>query len=272
MRVKTMAILLALAVSLVGAGPALATWVWVGENIDIHQNKHVPVNDFHLEGTITSASGGVPTLQYTIDDLFYPNPASSITPLGGGAYKFTIDWLSPIDIPYCTELHLGAFFLVNDHNVMIDKKGWWTYNGQPVGNWPAVGFSVPDNRTFTLQGANVPVTVQYLDFIRLQWPGDPRAMFNQLNAAQSDNLGTWSRAINSPMSLPAESFFDIFFDVYVGPTIPGDFLLTRVFAEWPDEPAGRWFFEVHQSAPLPGAVWLLGGGLAALAALRRWRA
>lgn len=270
MQVRKVAMLLALTVSLLGAAPALAATVWVGENLDIHQNKTSPVNDFHIQGTIQSASGGVPTLQYHIDDVF-TSFSSTITALGGGFYSFTADWSRTNHIPYCTVVHLGLFFQVNDYNVMINKTGWWTHDGAPAGNWPMVGFEVPDNSRFRLQGGNVNLNVSQLQFLRLPWTANPQSMFDALTVGASDSLGTWV-AGTAPGTLTAGSFFDVDFDTLVGQTQPGDFLLARVFAQWPEETGGRWFFEAHQASPvpLPATLLLFGAGLGLLG-LGAWR-
>lgn len=143
----------------------------VGINIDIHQDiQDVPQflpNDFHVEGRIESGlplgvpgGGGwsnPPVLISHVDGqfpIFSYIITHDTTDPAQNWYNFRADWSLPpgmLGIPYCTILHLGLEFQVTCHNIIIDLKGWWTLNGQPVnkgtnkGFIPIPGFDVQDN-------------------------------------------------------------------------------------------------------------------------------
>lgn len=278
MRIRTVFICLVLVASSLTVGPAAASitpFIWVGENIDVHQNIPGAVaNDFHIEGIILSA--GQPGTPYVIGGPTFGYTTSFVgnDQYGRGMYKFTADW-SGFTAPNCTVLHLGIFFPVDIYNAMLFKKGWWTSNGTPIGNWPVLGFDVPTNNLFRLQGAQTPVTPLQIDMLLLNPPSNVEAMFNMLNVADSDQLGTW---ITVPFNIPViepESFFDIFLDQSLGSPIgPGQFLLTRTLAEW-QGPDGlieqRWFFDVHEQVPVPSTLLLMSSALALLALYQRRR-
>ena len=148
------------------AAPASAYNIWAGITLDVHQDipdgslpdGRLP-NDFHIEGLICTASGVAPVLSNHLDGLF-PIFNYSITKLNPGDpadcwYTFVADWelnAGDLGIPYCTVVHLGLLFSVEDENTMIDLVGWWTLDGVRVGDViggypnegyvPALGFYV----------------------------------------------------------------------------------------------------------------------------------
>ncbi len=159
-----------------GATPALA--IQAGITLQIHQdivNPELWPNDFHIEGLICSHGGTVPTVLAHIDGPF-PFFTYNIYPLPGGEecwYWFEATWWAPqgIYIPYCTVIHLGILFDVDDANVIIDLVGWWTRDGIPVGEMgrslhnqgyvPLVGFNVADvgsPQIVTIANGDVPIT------------------------------------------------------------------------------------------------------------------
>ena len=132
--------------------------ILVGTNIDVHMDIPGAVaNDFHIEGRIESGLpfgnwGNPPVLVQHIDGLF-PNFIIQIVP---DLSKPTQNWYivkahwSGMDIEYCKVIHLGLLFRVTCHNIIIDLKGWWTYNGKRLedgfngGFVPIIGFDVQD--------------------------------------------------------------------------------------------------------------------------------
>ncbi len=123
----------------------------VGLNPDIHQGVANLANDFHMEGRIESGpdelnwavppvlvthiDGGFPQFEYTIE----PDPTAP----GQNWYLVKARWWGR-EVPYCNTIHLGLFFRVACHNIVVDMKGWWTLNGQKLGEVPILGFDVQD--------------------------------------------------------------------------------------------------------------------------------
>jgi hypothetical protein len=124
-----------------------------GGNWDIRMDvPGVVANDYHIEGRIISGLPGEgwsqpPVLVMHIDDLFpdfsywiFPDlsdPAENV-------YFFRAYW-SGYNYPYDSETHLGLFFNLECHNLMIDITGWWTVDGQPIGLTLLPGFEMNDN-------------------------------------------------------------------------------------------------------------------------------
>jgi hypothetical protein len=157
-----------------GSPAALA--LEAGITIDVHQDIYPQQfwpNDFHVQGLICSHDGA-PVLVEHIDDVF-TNFTYTIQPLATGEecwYWFEATWVWPGHyIPYCTVIHLGLLFDVNASNIVVDLTGWWTRNGQPVGNLygnlrnrgyaPVIGFNVADMgspQVVTLGNGNLTIT------------------------------------------------------------------------------------------------------------------
>ncbi|OXU15087.1 GEVED domain-containing protein [Sedimentisphaera salicampi] len=137
----------------------------VGFNPEIHQDIENPdlwPNDYHMEFVVESYNPfnpdvpAPPILLSHIDDMFMSFDYS-ITPLGDGYYQVEMDWSNPVEdpIPYCTVIHLGFELEVINSNVILEVKGWWTKDGEPVGDiaepnlpndgfTPLLGFRVED--------------------------------------------------------------------------------------------------------------------------------
>jgi len=123
----------------------------VGLNPDIHQGVAEVANDFHMEGRLKSGPGGLnwavpPVLVGHVDGGF-PRFDYSIEPdLNDPSQNWYIvkaKWWGR-DVPFCTTIHLGLFFRVACHNIILDMKGWWTNDGQILGPAPILGFDVRD--------------------------------------------------------------------------------------------------------------------------------
>jgi hypothetical protein len=131
-----------------------------GFNQDIHMDMDIPgvvANDFHIEGRLKSgvAGGGwsqPPTLISHIDGGF-PNFKHFIQPDPGdpeqNSFVFRADW-SGETYTFGDVVHLGLFFDVTCHNIVLDLVGWWTYDGGPI------SASDPD-RVGLLNGGAIPV-------------------------------------------------------------------------------------------------------------------
>ncbi|MGB2864492.1 MAG: GEVED domain-containing protein [Sedimentisphaerales bacterium] len=146
-------------VLLVAFGPE--AWAIVaGFNQDIHMDIDIPgvvANDFHIEGRIKSGVPGgsfsqPPTLISHIDGGF-PNFKHSILPDFSdpeqNSFIFRADF-SGETYTYSDIIHLGLFFDVTCHNIVIDLVGWWTIDGRPV----SASFEV---RTGLLNGGTIPI-------------------------------------------------------------------------------------------------------------------
>jgi len=243
----------------VGSVPALA--LDAGITFEAHQDIVDPdlwPNDFHVEGLICSDNGIVPNLVMHIDGPF-TNFSWSIVPAGLSDpcwYKFTADWWLPagsVGIPYCTVIHLGLLFDVEAENVVIDLRGWWTLNGQPVGeipgipplgndgNVPLIGFDVedwpvpPEGQVIRIGNggviapptpAPIPIEILQMDLVPFA-PGELEAVlgpdwFNQLYAGGPQENLPWipvqdgnGNVINpgNPLPMPPDSFFDVFIEI-----------------------------------------------------------
>jgi len=238
-----------------------ANALWVGGNIDVHNNTGQDAHDFHIEGQIKSTTP--PTLLLQIG---YVDPGAvpfdsfnhTITSAGGDLWNFEAEWWMNQPIPHCSVGHFGLFFNATCRNVWVDLDGWWTdENGKRIGDWPILGFEVPthfwdapEDQLFRLQGATFATEIVSMDLM-LMHTDAPETLFKNLNANDMDRVGNWSPVnITANFQLQPDSFFDVFtetvFDTGVG-IEPNQLLLARTLVAWPGEPGGRWFFHVHQA-------------------------
>ena len=130
------------AVVLLAGLQSQALAIVAGFNQDIHMDIDIPgvvANDFHIEGRIKSGVPGgswsqPPILIGHVDGGF-PNFKHSILPdlsdPQQNSFIFRADFSGKI-YTYCTVIHLGLFFDVTCHNIVIDLVGWWTLDGKPV--------------------------------------------------------------------------------------------------------------------------------------------
>jgi len=141
--------------------PGPESWAIVaGFNQDIHMDIDIPdvvANDFHIEGRIKSGVPGgsfsqPPTLISHIDGGF-PKFKHTIQPDSSdpaqNSFIFRADF-SGETYRYCDVVHLGLFFDVICHNIVIDLVGCWTIDGRPV----SASFEV---RTGLLNGGTIPI-------------------------------------------------------------------------------------------------------------------
>ncbi|MCK6484228.1 MAG: GEVED domain-containing protein [Phycisphaerae bacterium] len=297
-----------LAFVLVGAMAQPAAAIVVGVNIDIHQDIIGPVmpNDFHIEGRIESGrplgdpgGGGwsqPPVLIDHIDDMFpmfnytiVPDPSMP----GENWYRFTADWRLPPGhpgIPFCTIIHLGLFFDVTCHNIVIDLIGWWTRDGVPLqsgsnsGFVPLIGFWVQDQPTGTPQFIQLrndsgtespPIFGQMVQMDLVAMTQDEMLLhlgphpFAELRLDGMQELLPWTSVLlngipismSNPMPFPPDSFFDVFLDgsnPMLMPAMPiflepGMFLISRQLLQYNGNsgPEFRWHWEIHGAHPPP---------------------
>jgi hypothetical protein len=317
---KNMAVICAATAVLLAAMPAAAVDprtipIWVGGNIDVHNNTDQVAHDFHLEGYVKHnpvGPGCPPEPSGPVSFGYvrrggvavpFPNFTNTKTHMGGDIWKVTADW-SSLDVNPSEVGHFGLFYDVCCRNVWLKFDGWWTDTagnkitpGSGTG-WPVLGFEVPSRYSdppgegvFTLAGDSgdegIDTQVIQMDMMVMAAPESSDRMtelFSRLNSQDMNNLGDWMPVHTElteiispefPVDMPAESFFDVVYELQVPglpPVGPGDMLLVRTLATWPDEPAGRWFFHAHQNhLPEPATMALLGLGAALLMAARRRR-
>jgi hypothetical protein len=267
--------------------PAAYAELWVGGNIDVHNNTGVTAHDFHIRGRIKSTT--LPELDWQTGYVsrpggraYFPNFSHSITHDVDDWWNFDAEWSSE----YVADCEVGHFGLVLDatcRNVWMYLDGWWTDaagNPIPGGDLPIPGFEVPTHwwdpppeQRFILQGdageARIDTQILQMDLVSIPLPSDPAWVVDQLNVEQMHAFA-WESVIayeDPAIDFPAESFFDVFTEPYVGPIGPDQWLMARTLIAWPGEEAGRWVFHVHQSHPVPEPLSMIffGTGVVAVA-------
>ena len=168
------------------------------------------------------------------------------------AYIFRANW-SGFDYEFCEWLHLGLFFDLECHNLMIDLKGWWTFNGEPLGDTLLPGFVVNDSlaegdlqSVRLLNQGGTPGQIIGMHMAKLTEDhvlglfGSVEEMFphlrngGMLDPKESVQGIEWSEVFvmdpaggmvplnpDNPADFPAESFFDVFTELTVDPP-PGE--------------------------------------------------
>ena len=239
-----------------------ANALWVGGNIDVHNNTGQDAHDFHIKGKIKSTTPPELLIQIGyVDGTSFPDFSHTITHAGGDLWDFEAEW-SSLDVLPSQVGHFGLFFDATCRNVWVDLDGWWTdADGDPIGPWPILGFEVPTHwwdppaeQVFRLQGDAGEMTID-TEIIAMDLmyapPENAGELFGLLNADDSDQLGEWTSVPRDklPGDFPADSFFDVFveIDLGMGGIRPNQLLLARTRVTWPGEPDGRWFFHVHQA-------------------------
>lgn len=265
---------LAVLVVLLFCALSTADALWVGGNIDVHNNTGQPAHDFHIIGQIKSTTPPTLLLQIGyVEGVSFPNSSCKITHAGGDLWDFEAEW-SSLDVLPSQVGHFGLFFDATCRNVWVDLDGWWTDEngdiitddaGNIVGNWPILGFEVPTHwwdpppdQVFRLQGdageMGIDTEIVSMDLMYAP-PENAEELFGLLNAEGMDKIGPWAPVPSaSDVQLPPgpDSFFDVFVEINLGRGMePNQLLLARTLVAWPGEPGGRWFFHVHQAHPEP---------------------
>lgn len=211
---------------------------------------------------------------------------------GENWYIIKADWWTNTPIPYCTILHLGLEFDATCHNVIIDVVGWWTSNGQRAGGAgaqndgyvPIPGFRVEDKlpglpgsqegQKLRLQngdgdGDPEPGEIN-TKIIELRLVGlSPLQVTEMLGDKPFEELRTGGMQENLPwipvlqggvpispdnwVDFPAESFFDVYFELDVEEPFvlnAGDILVVRELVSFVNnvgETEDRWVWEIHKA-------------------------
>jgi len=234
-----------------------------------------------------------PVLVNHIDDIFPNFRITidkDLTDPAENWYIIKADWWTDTPIPYCTILHLGLEFEATCHNVIIDIVGWWTSNGRKIpdstngGHVPIPGFRVEDRiagapghepQSLRLQNGDADgepepgeistklVEMQLVGMtpieVREKLGPEP---FKELRVGGLVEHLEWRRVLDpsgapigpdNPHDFPADSFFDVFFDIDVegGLTLnAGDILIMRQlqhFINNSGEQDFRWVYEIHEA-------------------------
>jgi hypothetical protein len=261
-----------------------ASALLVGGNIDVHNNTGLVVNDFHVTGEVWSTWGPAcdPTLTAQFGYVgdpgdpanWFPTFNHTITHLVGNRWAFEATW-SGLNVPNSSVGHFGLFFDVCGFNVYVDLDGWWTVNGEDVGGWPMPGFDVPgtpddlpSEQVFQLLPdageTRIDTRLIQVDMMLTDPPANIEQFLGLLNVEQIGQIeGEWLQVDEStsdealPFDLVEGSMFEISLE-RLGGMEPDQILVVRTLVEWQDEPAGRWYFHLHQVPPRPTSVNMEG--------------
>ncbi len=259
--------------------PPPAPTLVAGINIDLHMDiPDVVANDFHVEGRIESGdpAGGwsqPPVLIGHVDGWF-PNFNITIDRDTSVAtqnwYIVKADW-SGADYKHCDILHLGLFFDVTCHNVIIDLVGWWTRDGVRLGGAnagevPIPGFRVQDtpssdaasaDQTFELHNDSqrIPIEIVQMDLAAVGSRGELERLLGSEPYRELNTNGRQSRLpwvpVESPIPRlePNNSYLVHLKDLHMV-LPPGGFLIGRQLIQFVNnsqELERRWTWEIHEA-------------------------
>lgn len=246
-----------------------------GINIDIHMDiPDVVANDFHVEGRIQSSQP--PKLIDHIDGWF-PDFNIDIEPdtndLSRTWYIVKADW-SGAEYKHCDILHLGLFFDVFCHNVIVDLVGWWTRDGVRLpganqGEVPIPGFKVQDTpssdissaaQTFELHNDSriIPIEIVQMDLATVGSGEELQRLLGsephrEQNTNGRQNKLPWVPIITQfqlPVRLLPGDMYQVRLEDY-GITIPpGGFLIARELIQFKNnnlQTERRWAWEIHEA-------------------------
>lgn len=250
------------------------TGILIAVNDDIHFDYQGKIaNDFHVQGTIHSGGGLVPSFGNII--VFGDGTTGNwttvnytLTPIGGDEWMFSVDFVSDGYISYCQWLHFGIEIYVGWYNIIADLQGYWTLDGVPINraHVPITGFWVDElddlrpglqtlrimndsNMTVEMTSLELAiiadqVPVEDLFYDTLGRPFNPSPLYPELS---------WVPITTGfPRVMAPDSFFDVFLEQY-GVTIPpGQFLLMRgqQLMTGLKQP-GDWGFFWHEHGAMP---------------------
>lgn len=261
-----------------------------GFNVDIHMDiPDVEANDFHVEGRIESGdpAGGWSQPPVLVDhiDGWFPNFNITIEPdltdPSQNWYIIKADW-SGARYKYCDILHLGLFFDVVCHNIIIDLVGWWTIDGKPVpqgpqndGGVPIPGFKVQDmptgdspssGQSFELRndsqlygrGNGIPLEIVQMDLAAVESQEELEGLLGtephrELNVNGRQSKLPWIPVISPgqlPVPLAPNGSFSVQLEEFNIRIPPGGFLIGRQLIQFVNnnsEPDFRWVWEIHQA-------------------------
>ena len=213
----------------------------MGFNEDITNNTGQDAYDFHLEGTLKSATpprqlnnfcsdwprGSIPGFDWKYD-------GGTITHLGGKLYHYSGGWSGRVPVGPDQTIHIGKYFDETCENIFVDLRGWWTdREGRKINPeagtregeiWLSdvalLGFEIVDNIPARLEDPNLPQTVMLQNAtnhtILIEWAlvavTDVRIPLEQLVSESEllDSLDGWRDFPWAPVLAPGENWtFDL---------------------------------------------------------------
>ncbi|UCG49376.1 MAG: hypothetical protein JSU94_06255 [Phycisphaerales bacterium] len=246
-----------------------------GINIDLHMDiPDAVANDFHVEGRIKSSQP--PVLVEHVDGWF---PDFDITivrddkDLSGKWYIVKADW-SGADYKHCDILHVGLFFDVVCHNVIVDLVGWWTRDGVRLpganaGEVPIPGFRVQDTpssdmaaagQTFELHNDSKSISIEIvqMDLATVESREELERLlgsepFRELNTNGRQNRLPWVPVMTQlqlPVRLSPGGMHLVQLERFGISIPPGGFLIARELIQFQNndlQTERRWAWEVHEA-------------------------
>jgi len=211
--------------------PLMSNALVVGVNADVHFDYDgLIANDFHIEGTVYSGSGIVPTVTKII---VFGDPGTGnwvvsqycLIPDGPNRWKFYADFKTDGYIVWCQWIHFGIMFDVDAYNVIADLIGWWTLDGMALleepGQYkqaPITGFNVfgegPQKIYRITNNTNMPVVIKAVDMAVTNEPVPLEGMFTTGLGRVGEQSPmypylVWKRVPGLPMILHPGQIFEV---------------------------------------------------------------